>query len=84
MKALYFFRSSAKLKGEYDEHGELVEVISDRMLQCQMNLLTTYIIHDEVSQDWSSSHSYYEGQRGSPTIQMWAYFLQGLLTCIYE
>lgn len=71
------FRLSEKLKLEYDEFAELVEVISDRMLQCQMNLLTTYVIHDEASQNWTSVHAYYEGLRGSPTIQVWAYFLKG-------
>lgn len=56
----------------------MVEVISEQMLQAQANLLTTYIIHDEASQDWSSFQPYYEGQRGSPTVQMWNYFLKGM------
>lgn len=55
---------SLKLKSEYKEFCDLVEVVSEQMLQCQANLLTTYILHDEGSQNWSSNQSYYEGQRG--------------------
>lgn len=65
-----------KLKEEYKNFCELVEVISEQLLQFQANLLTTYILHDEQSQNWSSHQPYYEGERGSPTIQMWAYFLK--------
>lgn len=65
-----------KLRPEYKEFCDLVEVISEQMLQVQANLLLTFIVHDEDSQDWESHHVYYEGERGSPTVQMWSYFLR--------
>ncbi|CAG7815085.1 unnamed protein product [Allacma fusca] len=70
--------TKSKLKPEYKEFCELVEVISEQMMQVQANLLLTYIVHNEESQDWDSHQLYYEGERGSPTIQMWIYFLKSM------
>jgi hypothetical protein len=46
------------------------------MLQIFGNLLTTFILQDENSQNFSSHRPYYEGERGSPTIPMWTYFIR--------
>ncbi|CAL8098796.1 unnamed protein product [Orchesella dallaii] len=73
---IFEYENMPKMKEEYKNFCELVEVISEQLLQFQANLLTTYILHDEQSQNWSSYQPYYEGERGSPTIQMWTYFLK--------
>lgn len=54
----------SKLKAEYKKFCELVEVVSENMLQIQANLLSVYVLQDEASQNWESNQSYYEGQRG--------------------
>ncbi len=67
----------AKLKVEYKEYCDLSEILSEQMLQIFGNLLTTFILHDEQSQNFSTHRPYYESERGSPIIPCWVYFLKG-------
>lgn len=73
---IFEYDAKDKLKLEYKQFSELVEVISEQLLQIQANLLTTYVLHCPQSQNFGGHQPYFEGERGSPTIQMWCYFLR--------
>lgn len=70
------YRIRPRLRPEYDKFCDYVDSVSEQMLLYQLNLLTTYVTLDENSPKWTSHIPYFEGEKGSPTVQMWAYFLR--------
>ncbi|XP_059470698.1 uncharacterized protein LOC132193812 [Neocloeon triangulifer] len=56
---------------------EMVEALAERLLDLHCRLLALYVLQDADSLNWESQHSFFEGQRGSFTIQMWWFYMQG-------
>ena len=56
----------------------LVEALSEQIMEYHCNLVSTTVLHDPASLDWSNPKPFYEGEKVSHCIQMWWYFLQGL------
>ena len=65
-------------KENYRELSELVESTAEQVVNYQMSLAATTVLHDAASQNWTESKVFYEGERISHCIQMWWYYLQGL------
>ena len=62
----------------YKELSELVESTAEQIVNYQMSLAATTVLHDASSQNWTESKPFYEGERISHSVQMWWYYLQGL------
>ena len=45
----------------YKELSELVEATSEQLVDYQMSLIATTILHDAPSQNWTSQKPFYEG-----------------------
>ena len=45
----------------YKELSELVEATSEQLVDYQMALIATTILHDAPSQNWTSQKPFYEG-----------------------
>ncbi|CAB3379611.1 Hypothetical predicted protein [Cloeon dipterum] len=56
---------------------EMVEALAERLLDLHCRLLALYVLQDADSLNWESQHAFFEGQRGSFTIQMWWFYMQG-------
>ena len=46
---------------EYKELSEIVEATSEQIVEYQMALAATTILHDAPSQNWTSQKPFYEG-----------------------
>ena len=46
----------------YKELSELVEATSEQLVDYQMSLIATTILHDAPSQNWTSQKPFYEGE----------------------
>ncbi|KAK8384883.1 hypothetical protein O3P69_014449 [Scylla paramamosain] len=57
--------------------GEKVEFMMQNILSYNCDMLSL-VLHDAPSHDWLSAKPYQEGACCSLTIQMWAFFMQGL------
>ena len=68
----------------YLEVCQLVDSMSEQILEYHSSLVATTVIHDPASQDWSNSKPFYEGEKISHCIQMWWYFLQGFKTDLWQ
>ena len=51
----------------YKELSELVEATSEQLVDYQMSLIATTILHDAPSQNWTSQKPFYEGTLYFPT-----------------
>ena len=63
---------------QYIEVVDLMESSLSQLVEYQVNLIATTILHDAESQRWSDESSFYEDERISHCVQMWWYYLQGL------
>ena len=43
-----------------------------------MTLVSTTVLHDSASQDWTNPKPFFEGERISHCVQMWWFYIQGL------
>lgn len=57
---------------------EMVEAVAERLLDLHCRLLGLYVLQDADSLNWESQHAFFEGQRGSFTVQMWWFYMQGM------
>ena len=62
----------------YIEVAELLESSLAQLVEYQVNLMATTILHDTESQRWNDGRAFYEDERISHNVQMWWYYLQGL------
>ena len=60
------------------EVSELFESSLAQLVEYQVNLMATTILHDTDSQRWTDGRAFYEDERISHNVQMWWYYLQGL------
>lgn len=71
--------SSKKIFSEqYKKFVELVDVVTNLMLELHKNYMATSILHDAESLNWADSKEFHEGERCSYPIQMWNYHMRGL------
>lgn len=66
---------------QYTEVCQIIEAMSEQVLESTCSLLATSVLQDPGSQDWTNSKPFYEGEKISHNIQMWWYFLQVTLLC---
>lgn len=65
-------------RNQYMEVSELLESSLAQLVEYQVNLMATTILHDTDSQRWTDGRAFYEDERISHNVQMWWYYLQGL------
>ena len=53
----------------YKELSELVEATSEQLVDYQMALIATTILHDAPSQNWTSQKPFYEGMLKEAMLQ---------------
>ncbi len=69
---------SRPFQEEYKNLLDIVESTAYQIVEYQVSLIATTVLHDAESQNWSDTKPFYEGERISHCIQMWWYYLQGL------
>jgi hypothetical protein len=60
----------------YRDLIELVEAAFAQIVEYQVSLIATTILHDAESQRWKDTRPFYEDEKISHCIQMWWYYLQ--------
>jgi protein KIAA0825 len=63
---------------------EMVEALAERLLDLHCRLLGLYVLQDADSLNWESQQAFFEGQRGSFTVQMWWFYMQGMQNIEYK
>lgn len=58
--------------------GEVVEFMMQNILSYNCDLLHSSLLHDAPSHDWTNPKPYNESGRTSLTLQMWAFYMQGI------
>jgi len=56
--------------------NELATAATAQLAEYHSTLVSSCVIHDGESQDWSAPKPYYEGERISPAVQFWGYHMQ--------
>ena len=56
----------------------MAEALAERLLDLHCRLLSLYVLQDADSLHWENSRPFFEGERGSVTVQMWWLYMQGL------
>ncbi|KAH3834366.1 uncharacterized protein KIAA0825-like isoform X2 [Dreissena polymorpha] len=62
----------------YKQFVELVETLTEQVIQRHGNYIASSVLHDTDSHNWTENKEFYEGERCSFTVQMWNYYLQGV------
>ena len=71
--------TDSPFRKQYIEVSELLESSLAQLVEYQVNLMATTILHDTDSQRWTDDgRAFYEDERISHNVQMWWYYLQGL------
>lgn len=65
------------LKLAYKQYNEMTEALAERLLDLHVRLLSLYIVQDADCLHWEKGQSFFESERGSYTIQMWWFYIQG-------
>ncbi|KAB7498197.1 Uncharacterized protein Anas_11168 [Armadillidium nasatum] len=58
--------------------NEMIEVITQHILNYHSDLIRSSIVHDAPSTDWTCVRAYEEDERISVCIQMWSFYMQGI------
>eukprot|EP00095_Tigriopus_kingsejongensis_P008675 maker-scaffold72_size415059-snap-gene-2.24 protein:Tk08675 transcript:maker-scaffold72_size415059-snap-gene-2.24-mRNA-1 annotation:"hypothetical protein L798_07241" len=69
---------------QYDDFTQLMESVSEQLMEHFSSTIATTILHDPESQDWTNERPFYEGEKVSHCIQMWWYYLQGLKSDLWS
>ncbi|KAK4327864.1 hypothetical protein Pmani_001671 [Petrolisthes manimaculis] len=64
--------------------GEVVEFLLQSALSYTSDLLHSALLHDAQSHDWTSKKPYGEGCQSSLTLQMWAFYMQGVRNDLWK
>lgn len=82
---LWYYNIKLKVPGmekpfddQYVDFTQLMESLSEQILEYHSSLIATTILHDPESQDWTNERAFYEGEKVSHCIPMWWYYLQGI------
>lgn len=70
--------SSKNLTSALGRCGEVVEFMMQNILSYNCDILHSALLHDAPSHDWTNPKPYNENERSSLTIQMWAFYMQGV------
>ncbi|XP_071529322.1 uncharacterized protein KIAA0825 homolog isoform X1 [Panulirus ornatus] len=70
--------TSKNLTAALGRCGEVVEFMMQNILSYNCDLLHSSLLHDAPSHDWRNPKSYHENGRSSLTLQMWAFYMQGV------
>ena len=60
----------------------MAEALAERLLDLHCRLLSLYVLQDADSLHWENSRPFFEGERGSVTVQMWWLYMQGLFLAL--
>lgn len=60
------------------QFSDLVDSVSDQIISYHDNVISTVILQDARSNNWSDARPFFEDQRCSFPVQMWNFHLQGL------
>lgn len=55
----------------------MAEALAERLLDLHCRLLSLYVLQDADSLHWENARPFFEGERGSVTVQMWWLYMQG-------
>ncbi|XP_069999945.1 uncharacterized protein KIAA0825 homolog [Penaeus vannamei] len=76
--------SSKNLTSALGRCGEMVEFLMQNILSYNCDLLHSALLHDPASHDWTNVKPYHENEKFSESIQMWAFYMQGVRNDLWQ
>lgn len=65
------------LHASQKQFHSMAEALAERLLDLHCRLLSLYVLQDADSLHWENARPFFEGERGSVTVQMWWLYMQG-------
>ncbi|XP_052121022.1 uncharacterized protein LOC113216088 isoform X2 [Frankliniella occidentalis] len=72
------------LHASQKQFHSMAEALAERLLDLHCRLLSLYVLQDADSLHWENTRPFFEGERGSVTVQMWWLYMQGTRTDLWN